>query len=314
MKPIKTVIVSALVIFVVAGVSGSEMTQSVFEKELLRTRYDLTDASASGEFAFSDVEDEADLPLSAFAQTEDVALAYRSPTRAFLYSLVVPGLGQYYYGSKIKPVIFLAAEVVIWSQALKYHSDANDLRDEYRDFNDTCWSKDHYLTFLDKNYGTYRPDTLKKADDSVPTEREIIEVLPSSKSQQYYEMTGKYNQFAWGWRDAILDGKGWEHYTWEGVDHPGRIVDSSTTPTSKNRDTYEDMRHHTNSVYSKSMNFVFAIMGNHLISAFEAYFVTKHHNNVLRHEQEFARVKVETQLRSYSAWKDTPYVTISYKF
>jgi hypothetical protein len=56
-------------------------------------------------------------------------------------------------------------------------------------------------------------------------------------------------------------------------------------------------------------------MANHLVSAFEAYFTTKRHNNALRYEQEFAqRMNVDATVKSYHAWKDTPYLSLSYKF
>ncbi|MFH1687612.1 MAG: hypothetical protein ABIE70_08850 [bacterium] len=314
MMPIKTVIVVALVIFAVAGVSGTDMKPSFFDQELLKTRYDLTDAGASGGFAFSDVDDEAGLPLSAFAQTEDVSVAYKSPARAFLYSMAVPGLGQYYYGSKIKPFIFLAVEVLTWSQALKHHSDGNTLTDEYEAFNYAHWKRDRYHDFLMHHFETIRPDTLDEDPINHQQIREIIEVLPTDTTdQQYFEMTGKYDQFSWGWDDAELDGLRWEDHMEAGT-YPARTTDRYLVPSSANRNTYEVMRGAANAEYSKSLNFVFGIMANHLISAFEAYFLTKHHNNALRHEQEFSRINVDAQLRSFSAWKDTPYVTVTYKF
>jgi len=124
-------------------------------------------------------------------------------------------------------------------------------------------------------------------------------------------MTGKYDQFSWGWDDAVDSlGRTWDTAVWI----PPRIKGSSAVPTSVNRGTYESMRDDANSKYNKSMRFVFVLMANHLISGFEAYFATKKHNNRMRYEEEFARFGIDADVKSYSSWKDTPYVTLSYKF
>jgi hypothetical protein len=135
-------------------------------------------------------------------------------------------------------------------------------------------------------------------------------VLPDSRDQQFYEMTGKYSQFSWAWDDATLDGLTWTDYG----GHVDTVNSASTTPVSANREKYETMRDAANQEFDKSMKYVFGIMANHLISAFEAYFVTKGHNNAIRHEQEFARLRVRPSLRSYYSWQDTPYVTVAYRF
>ena len=127
-------------------------------------------------------------------------------------------------------------------------------------------------------------------------------------------MTGKYDQFAWGWDDAELDGAVWDDYV--ALDTvPRKVITTSDVPTSENREIYEGMRNAANDEYSKSMRFIFGIMANHLVSAFEAYFVTKSRNNAMRYEQEFAaRWYIDAGLRSYHTTSDTPYLTVGYKF
>ena len=310
LKNTTTVLAAVGVLLLALGgaVSASDLSPTTLQQELVRARYDVAVARmASGGLVAQ--TDEADQPLSAFAQTGTAGtVPYKSAGRAFLYSMAVPGLGQYYYGSKIKPFVFLAIEALTWSQALKYHSNGNDITDEFHAFNATHWERDRYFEFLEHHYGTARPDTLK--DTSF---KELVEVLPSEKNQQYYEMTGKYDQFAWGWDDAAHGDTTWDVYI-NGGSYPRKILTKNDVPRSTHRNTYEVMRDDANSNYDKSMRFVFAIMANHLVSAFEAYFVTKSHNNRLRYEQEFARVHFDAGLRSYSSYKDTPYVTMTYKF
>lgn len=310
---IRTTIITAVVLIVSATIAVGEgignQRGSVFDRELMKTKYHLLQMQ---EDPVEPVQDEADMPLSHFAQTEKAAVKYKSPARAFLYSLAVPGLGQYYYGSKIKPVIFLGIEVFGWVQALKYHGNGEDLTDEYEIFNHQHWLRDRYEEYLIGNYDTDRPDTIP---DSAAAWPELVETLPETRTQQYYEMTGKYDQFAWGWDDAVHpNGNTWNDYRQQN-DYPPRVEGAADVPISENRQIYEDMRDAANDEYSTSLRYVFVIMANHLVSAFEAYFTTKRHNNALRYEQEFAqRVNFDATVKSYHTWKDTPYLSFTYKF
>jgi len=307
----RTICVSLLLLSLAVGAGATGLKPSIFEEELMRTKFGLSGSTGLDEPLNAPVAEE-DLPLAQLAQTKVAGVEYKSPSKAFLYSLAVPGLGQYYYGSRVKPVVFLATEVTSWIFALKYHSQGEDATAAYQAFNREHWIHDRYDEYLFRNYGSTKPDTLK---DSVF--KELTEVLPGSETQQYFEMTGKYDEFAWGWDDAVnSDGN-----TWDSVDvadngqwFPARIINAESVPSSVNRNTYEGMRDDANSEYNRSMRFVFVLMGNHLISAFEAYFATKRNNNRLRYEEEFARFDVDATVRSYSHWKDTPYVSFSYKF
>ncbi|MCK4301196.1 MAG: hypothetical protein KAW91_00395 [candidate division Zixibacteria bacterium] len=300
-----------LVVLPIGTASAVELRQSLFDRELQKIRYDVAGRSAGEQpyLAFTDEDD--DVMLLDLAQAEAPPPEYKSPGRAFLYSLVVPGLGQFYYGSRIKPFLFLAVEAVGWKYALQYHADGEDITAEFRAFNNEHWLRDVYSDYLLTAYGTLQPDTLEASADR----KGYTHTLPEARGQQYYEMTGKYNQFAWGWDDATLNDMDWEIFKQSNPsDWDFRILSDKSTPVSANRLEYEGMRDAANQEYSKSMKFVFGIMANHLISAFEAYFVTKSHNKKLRYEQEFARLKVNARLRSYSSWQDTPYVTFTYTF
>ncbi len=298
------ILVLTLVVFAVGNSTAANMESSVFEQELQKVKYNFSAGSYDNQY-LAQVDEDEDMPLSEIAQAQATPPDYKSPGRAFLYSLAVPGLGQYYYGSKIKPVAFLAIEVLGLMQAFKYHGDGSDLEGEYEAFNNLHWSEGTYTDYLDLAYGTTVWDSLQ--DDSGITHR-----LPDTKTQQYYEMTGKYDQFAWGWDDSELDGE--TFLDKQNAGYIDKITGPAYTPTSVNRESYEVMRDDANDQFDKSMKFVFLVMANHLVSAFEAYFVTKSHNKNLRYEQEFARLKVKPQLRSYHSWKDTPYVSLSYKF
>ena len=236
----------------------------------------------------------------------------KSPFKAFLLSAAVPGLGQWYYGSRIKPFIFLGVEAAAWGMHIKYHADGEDATDAYEAFSNLHWSRDDYeQKYLLWAYGF--------ADDELIQEREISHRLPDTKTQQYYEMTGKYSQFAWGWDDAVYKDSTLDDYSLSNP--PNRITSESYAPSSANRNKYETMRDDANKKFDKATKMIFVSIANRLVSALEAYFVTKHRNDST-HDTEFVqkdqnmleKLKFKASLKSYNSRRDTPYVKVTYKF
>jgi len=274
--------------------------ESLFDTEQINIRYNLTGALA--------VEAQAVQFSEGFASDEPPAFGdrhkgYKSPAKAFLLSLAVPGLGQFYYGSKIKPVLFLGAEVTAWVLYFKWHNEGDDITAEYEAFNRDHWLRDRYeQEYLSYVYGV-------TDDEDVPASfTEVTHNLPDTRTQQYYEMTGKYDQFAWGWDDAVLDGE---------VLGPNvqAITGPEITPYSANRLFYETRRNDANNSYDKATRMVIVSFANRLFSAFEAFFATKSINAEARRQaQEFGRIKLDAKLKSFYSWRDTPCVTVTYKF
>jgi len=306
----------------IVGSVRADVGQSFFDRELQKVRYSLSyEGVESNEGLSVDAED--DITLADLAQVDVRPPEYKSPGRAFLYSLAVPGLGQYYSGSKLKPLLFLAIEVFGLSQAFKYHGNGDDITAEFQQFNQDHWNHPDslypigdvdyqaYQAYLMSAYGTLRPDILADSLGDSDLRRGFTHILPNERNQQYYEMTGKYHQFSWGWDDATLND---QNLTELIAINDVYIAAGDNIPHSANRLIYEDMRDDANQEYDKGMKMVFVVMGNHLISAFEAFFATKRHNHGLKYNQPFSNVDVKPSLRSYSSWKDTPYVTFSYKF
>ena len=234
----------------------------------------------------------------------------KSPLKAFLLSAAVPGAGQFYLGGKIKPAIFLGAEIAIWGFHFKYQGDGDDATNAYKAYNDKYWSRDTYQSYLLMAYQV-------TDDDSIPPSvREISHHLPATNTQQYYEMTGKYNQFAWGWDDARRSGLNLNEFFRDSVLQfgQGRIVSDATTPVSAHRLIYEGMRNDANNKYDKARTFTYVAIFNHVISAFEAMFSAKRHNSRGGEDSEFSSVNVKVSVKSYHSRRDTPYVKLSYKF
>lgn len=84
---------------------------------------------------------------------------YKSPSRAVLYSFLLPGLGEIYVGdSRLKTVGFLTAEVGIWSSFVFFRHLGK-------------WKKDDYIEYAAVYAG----------------------VDPSGKDDEFYDMVGFYS-------------------------------------------------------------------------------------------------------------------------
>jgi len=228
-----------------------------------------------------------------------------SPGKAFVYSLVVPGLGQLYNGSKAKAAGFFVLDVTAWVLNFKYRADGNDLTDKFMKFQQDNWLRSRYTTFLQLRYGS-------SDDDSISGAPELSHHLPHEPTQQYYEMTGKYDQFAWGWVDAMYGTRTLESYI-GATDTMPAIKESGDAPYSAMRFEYETMRHVANNKFDAADRWVIVSLANHVISAFDALLSANRKNNQ-GGPGEFGRLKVKADLRSFYAYRDTPYLRFSYAF
>ena len=278
-----------------------DLPPSFFEQDRQRIRYS----------SFVSMTEPAGT-LFADAQASDVDQAFeskpikrKSPFKAFALSAILPGAGQFYCGSRIKPLLYLGAEAAAWGFQFKYRSDGDDATDAYHEFNHEHWSRTDYEKYLSLAYDV--------ADDELVTAREVSHHLPDDLTQQYYEMTGKYNQFAWGWDDAVLNGNSLDDYIV--VDTIPPIAGDSTTPYSARRFVYEGMRDDANNKYNRADKMIIVALINRLVSGFEAFFSARKINRrIVGGTSAFSLIDVDVSLKSYHSRRDTPYMKLSYKF
>jgi hypothetical protein len=301
----RTVLIGALTILGILMLFGA-VTQgstppssSIIRQELQRVRYGYASQLVLADAPFAD---------TAASKSKGVSgPTYKSPGKAFLMSLIVPGAGQFYYGNKVKAAVFLGIEVATIGLSVKYHSDGNKLTTDYQNFNHEHWKFNSYSYYLQSAYGVSTDDSVNIGDHP-----EVSHHLPPAGDGQYFEMTGKYDQFAWGWDDAVLAG----HHLHDTGFVPVAAVNDTTIPYSANRLHYEGMRHDANSKFTKATTMLFGTLLNHVVSAFEAYITTRRHNQ--GHGSgptEFSsRIQVNAQLKSIYARRDTPYLKVTYKF
>jgi hypothetical protein len=180
-------------------------------------------------------------------------LRKKKPAVGILLSAVIPGTGEFYAGTWLKGILFLGVEATLWFGYAHYTQNGEDWEDTFHDYANTHWSEPEYWTHLagqvgltgvtTDNYQMYL-DQLRQAEADLP---HYTHGLPETKTQQYFEMIGKYDQFKAGWDD-------WE----EG--------NPDLTP---NRNYYEGIRHESNVQFKRASYCAMFALGNHLLSIFD---------------------------------------------
>ena len=163
----------------------------------------------------------------------------KNPSVGILLSAVLPGAGEIYAGKFLKGAVLIGVEAALWIGYVSWQKKGSDLETEFQEYADTHWSEERWL----QNKKETDPDT---------------HTLPDTKTQQYYEMIGKYDQFMAGWDDYYEGGP-------------------ALTP---NRDTYEHMRDDSNTYFKKaSYSSMFAI-ANRLFAVFDTAFTIRRVNRL----------------------------------
>jgi hypothetical protein len=183
----------------------------------------------------------------------------KSPAKAFVYSLIIPGSGQLYIGSKIKATTFLAADILLWSGYFLYHSKGVNKEKGYK-----AYADQHYISSVFRDWWA----TL----DSSTTNRFSHRLYFDSggnpvRNREYYENLGKYDEFQVGWDDI-------------GLNHPppGVPGGDSTGMVSPHRGTYLSMRKKANDYFASAKTMFTISIANHIISAFEAAIGARKYN------------------------------------
>jgi hypothetical protein len=184
----------------------------------------------------------------------------KSVKRAFVYSLIIPGTGEFYAGSKIKAALFFGLDVTFWSLYFNYHKKGKNKEDEYIAFADKYWDEEKYLVWWGELDSTER--------------NKYTHTLPDEHNQQYYEMIGKYKQFAFAWEDF----------------NPNEADEDSMTPY---RDHYLGVREQSNSWLNKAKYSAMFSLANHILSAFDAAISVKKYN---KKGERFSQIEFKMRL------------------
>lgn len=279
----KLLLLSMMLLWSVAAVAQDAPPTETISAKLLKQEletYRQLEQYTNVDFAASNF-DEFPLPSDIYD------FSYRSPGRAFFYSLLVPGGGQVYTGSKTKAAVFLGLEAVLWVGYFSFHSDGKDKEDAYIKYANERWSPELYTNWLIEEHGIIDDDSTWYDSNGQP--QTFSHHLPEVKSQQYYEMVGKYEQFLYGWKDT---------------DYRSGDVSSDW------RGAYLVMRDESNSAFGKARAAAIFSIANHLLSAFEGALAAKKFN---RKQDTFSELRLKARFATYYNER-IPQVTLTYSF
>lgn len=220
-----------------------------------------SDLSISGHFARTDLTvkhylaDNSDFDFEGDPLEADIyEFGIKSTKRAFFYSLAVPGAGQYYVGSRIKPFVYLGIEATIWAAYFIYQNKGDNKKNEYIAFADAHYNWRDFRAWWNTIPEDIRDDYSHEMPWDDYNNRPIF-------NHEYYENIGKYNEFQIGWDDINTE--------------PPPFGEETTSP---HRDFYLELRRQANDFYQNSNTMVMVAIGNHLISAFDAALTAKNFN------------------------------------
>lgn len=220
-------------------------------------------------------------------QEENAQQKRKSGIKAALFSAIFPGWGEYYAESYWKSAVFAALEVISITSFIVYTDKGKTKDTEMRNFGDEKWSEQQYWTNIYEDAtgsGKWSGETgeFDNGDPSLLTESFInanmsplrnyeknyhTHTLPSTKTQQYYEMIYKYlGQFGAGWTELNEPGYGWDYYDNLGVELTADV------------ERYRKLRVQSNGFYETATTFANVAMFNHLVSALDAAWSVKQYN------------------------------------
>lgn len=235
---------------------------------------------------FADIDEpieEEDVPLIA----DIYSFKAKSPKRAFFYSLAVPGLGEYYAGSKIRPAVFIGLEALLWTGYAIYTGKGNDVKDDYIQFAKDHYKYDVFMTW----WSTLDSTTRATYSHSLPWDANNNSPI---FNHEYYENIGKYNEFQVGWDDI-------------GPGFPPPPVPRGKDTTSVNREKYLNLRRKSNDYYQNASTMVILALGNHILSAFDAALTAKGFNK--------GQKRFSLELKSKKLDRaQVPFLTWNYQF
>lgn len=225
----------------------------------------------------------------------------KSPGKALLLSAALPGTGEFYTGAKKRGVFFAALEVTSWTWYFTQHGSGKDKEDEYMDFANAEWSQEQYLDWYAHWEDWYNA---RKGEYDPDFDKMFTHQLPGQKNDDYYEMIGKYDQFAYGWigdpteylpgdfapNDSLLG------YTFDQTtrDICGKKAGEGIDPTaSRNRDKYTGIRKDANDLLKRATWGVSTALFNHVISALDAALDAKAHNRRALQEAWYPQLRME---------------------
>jgi hypothetical protein len=225
-------------------------------------------------------------PLLYLQESEPNIDQEKSPWLAGLFSLAVPGAGEYYSKSYVKAGIFFGVEVGSWITTLVYNKKGDRQTTLFKNYANVHYSPVRYAQWVLNNASSlndtlhasnyhvfnYAPSDncqppypclnwgeLNRLESQIP---EFTHKLEYFGDQQYYELIGKYRQFSKGW------------------DSEDPNESDYLTPNKQYYD-YFKMFNQADKYYKVGDAFASVIIVNHILSALDAIWTTTRYNKSL---------------------------------
>jgi hypothetical protein len=269
---IQKISLSVLLCGICAGAVMAEPLPSIFGEHQVKLELHLERITAQ-HLAQNEASSEAEEMLSAV-----MAEKVKSPGKAFLLSALVPGLGEWYAGSKARSVLFVGIEALALGLYFNWNGEGNRIEDEFRATARDKWSPTDYRTWrnstISRNSSITHALPCSSLIFRVEVETGGLEGLAdcnSSEKQQYYELIGKYDQFISGWSDVKEVETG-------NLVQPTQ-VDSVEKYESTTRFAYEIRRDESNKFLKRASGVAGLILVNHVFSAIDASRVARTRNS-----------------------------------
>lgn len=232
----------------------------------------------------------------------------KSVVLAGVLSGIIPGAGEVYVGGTtnyIKAGAFVLIEAVSIYYAISYNQRGDAQTNFFQNYADQRWSVVRYAQWInDHTNGAkvtiFAPDaqhpnpwqqvdwtSLNAAEDAIGATG-FTHHLPPHGEQQYYELIGKYAQYARGWEDYIP-------------------TDNPDYETSEFQ-SYSIMRGDANDLYKVSSRGTAILYVNHLLSILDAIWSSVTFNKNLAVNVRYERVN----LAYVDDW--TPTLNIKFNF
>ena len=260
--------------------------------------------SADSRLILNEYQDDA-VKQSSFESPADK----KSVLLAGVLSGIIPGAGEVYIGGTtnyIKAGVFALIEAVSIYYSISYNQRGDAQTNFFQNFADQRWSVVRYAQWINDNTSgvkvTINPNTalpawqrvdwasLNAAEDAIGAIG-FTHKLPPHGEQQYYELIGKYPQYARGWEDDTQP---------DNLSNPDYI-----TPEFH---WYSEMRGDANNLYKVSARGTAILYVNHVLSILDAIWSSITFNKNIALNVSYDRVN----LAFVEDW--TPTLHLKYSF
>jgi len=194
----------------------------------------------------------------------------KKPGLGVLYSLIVPGAGHLYAGSK-RGWFHIGADIISWAAYLHYHDLGKSKEDEFQNYADAHWSRDRWYST-----GTDSGGACVECNHGTP-EDQLLTNFYANNRQQYYEDIGKITTYFTGWDDYIGAA---------GLD---------PRFTSANRRFYKGMRDQSNNFLKNADYGIASALVNRVVSAVDVFRMLKRRSSPMLGEDTQLKFHLRTK-------------------